>query len=232
LFKGALSAYTSPTAVPSTIKPFLEHLTNYSFFMQRELVPSSMKERPAGLQYLSDTSELAKLVGKTADVSPIVVDNYLRGFFGMAASTSLMMTDAVLNPTRPDRPVYQLPFASIVRYDTIGGREKAEFYDLREKVMKARNGYNALQKTDPVAADEFAEKNYALIDAAPEVNRLLTELSNLRKERVLYEQGTADVVGEMSGTERRQLIDELRTEEKSVLADIRKLKKFIRDEQK
>lgn len=232
LLKGALSAYTSPTAVPSTIKPFLEHITNYSFFMQRELVPSSMKDRPAGLQYLSDTSELAKLMGKAADVSPIVVDNYLRGLFGMAASTGLMMTDAVLNPTRPDRPLYQLPFASIVRYDTIGGREKAEFYDLREKVMKARNGYNALQKTDPAAADEFAEKNYALIDAAPEVNRLLTELSNLRKERVLYEQGTADVVGEMSGTERRQLIDEIRKEEKSVLSDVRQLKKLIRDEQK
>ena len=234
LLKGALSAYTSPTAVPSTIKPFLEHLTNYSFFMQRELVPSSMKERPAGIQYTSDTSELAKFVGKNSpiEISPIVVDNYLRGFFGMAASTSLMMTDAVLNPTRPDRPVYQLPFASIVRYDTIGGREKSEFYDLREKVIKARNGYNALQKTDPAAAEEFAEKNYALIDAAPEVNRLLTELSNLRKERVLYEQGTAEVVGEMSGTERRQLIDEIRKEEKSVLSDVRQLKKFIRDEQK
>ena len=231
LFKGAFSAYSGPNAVPSTIKPFLEHMTNYSFFMQRELVPSSMKERPAGIQYLSDTSELAKLVGKTADVSPIIVDNYLRGFFGMAASTTLMMTDAILNPTRPDRPLYQLPFASIVRYDTIGGREKAEFYDLREKVMKARNGYNALQKTDPVAAEEFAEKNYALIDAAPEVNRLLTELSNLRKERVLYEQATAEVVGEMSGAERRQLIDEIRKEEKSVLSDIRKLRKFIRDEQ-
>jgi hypothetical protein len=231
LFKGAFSAYSGPNAVPSTIKPFLEHMTNYSFFMQRELVPSSMKERPAGIQYTSDTSELAKLVGKAADVSPIVVDNYLRGFFGMAASTSLMMTDAILNPTRPDRPLYQLPFVNIVRYDTIGGREKAEFYDLREKVMKARNGYNALQKTDPVAAEEFAEKNYALIDAAPEVNRLLTELSNLRKERVLYEQATAEVVGEMSGEERRQLIDEIRKEEKSVLSDIRKLRKFIRDEQ-
>jgi hypothetical protein len=231
LFKGAFSAYSGPNAVPSTIKPFLEHMTNYSFFMQRELVPSSMKERPAGIQYTSDTSELAKLVGKAADVSPIVVDNYLRGFFGMAASTSLMMTDAILNPTRPDRPLYQLPFVNIVRYDTIGGREKAEFYDLREKVMKARNGYNALQKTDPVAAEEFAEKNYALIDAAPEVNRLLTELSNLRKERVLYEQATAEVVGEMSGAERRQLIDEIRKEEKSVLSDIRKLRKFIRDEQ-
>jgi hypothetical protein len=138
LFKGAFSAYSGPNAVPSTIKPFLEHMTNYSFFMQRELVPQSMKERPAGIQYTSDTSELAKLVGKAADVSPIVVDNYLRGFFGMAASTSLMMTDAVLNPTRPDRPLYQLPFASIVRYDTIGGREKAEFYDLREKVIKAK----------------------------------------------------------------------------------------------
>ena len=232
LFKGAFSAYSGPNAVPSTIKPFLEHMTNYSFFMQRELVPQSMKERPAGIQYTSDTSELAKLVGKTADVSPIIVDNYLRGFFGMAASTSLMMTDAILNPTRPDRPLYQLPFVNIVRYDTIGGREKAEFYDLREKVMKARNGYNALQKTDPVAAEEFAEKNYALIDAAPEVNRLLTELSNLRKERVLYEQATAEVVGEMSGAERRQLIDEIRKEEKSVLSDIRKLRKFIRDEQK
>jgi hypothetical protein len=233
LFKGAMSAYTGPNAVPSTIKPFFEHMTNYSFFLQRELVPSSMKERPAGIQYLSDTSELAKFVGKNSpiEISPIVVDNYLRGFFGMAASTSLMMTDAILNPTRPDRPLYQLPFVSIVRYDTIGGREKAEFYDLREKVMKARNAYNDLRTKDPVAAEEFAEKNYALIDAAPEVNRLLTELSNLRKERVLYEQATAEVIGEVSGEERRQLIDEIRKEEKSVLSDIRKLRKFIRDEQ-
>lgn len=232
VFKSAMGAYTSPNTVPSTIKPILEHITNYSFFMQRELVPQSMKERPSGLQYTSDTSELAKAVGKAADISPIVIDNYLRGLFGMAASTTLMMTDAVLNPTRPDRPLYQLPFVNIVRYDTIGGREKAEFYDLREKVMKARNGYNALQKTDPVAAEAFAEKNYALIDAAPEVNRLLTELSNLRKERLLYEQGTAEVVGELSGEERRKLIDEIRKEEKSVLSDIRKLRKFIRDEQK
>jgi hypothetical protein len=233
LFKGAFSAYSGPNAVPSYIKPFLEHMTNYSFFLQRELVPSSMKERPAGIQYLSDTSELAKLVGKNSpiEISPIVVDNYLRGFFGMAASTSLMMTDAILNPTRPDRPLYQLPFVNIVRYDTIGGREKAEFYDLREKVMKARNAYNDLRTKDPVEAEAFAEKNYALIDAAPEVNRLLTELSNLRKERVLYEQATAEVVGEMSGAERRQLIDEIRKEEKSVLSDIRKLRKFIRDEQ-
>lgn len=234
LFKSAFSAYTSPSAVPSTIKPFFEHLTNYSFFLQRELVPSSMKERPAEFQYTSDTSELAKFVSKQSpvDIAPIVIDNYLRGFFGMAASTGLLMTDAVLNPTRPDRPIHQLPFASIVRYDTIGGREKAEFYDLREKVMKARNGYNDLLKKDPAEAEAFAEKNYALIDAAPEVNRLLTELSNLRKERVLYEQATAEVVGEMSGTERRQLIDEIRKEEKSVLSDIRQLKKFIRDEQK
>lgn len=234
LAKGAFAAYTSPAAVPSTIKPFLEHLTNYSFFLQRELVPASMKERPAEFQYTSDTSELAKFVSKNSpvDIAPIVVDNYLRGFFGMAGSTSLMMTDAILNPTRPDRPLYQLPFASIVRYDTIGGREKAEFYDLREKVMKARNGYNDLLKKDPAEADAFAEKNYALIDAAPEVNRLLTELSNLRKERVLYEQATAEVVGELSSAERRNLIDEIRKEEKSVLSDIRKLKKFIRDEQK
>ena len=234
ILKGAAGAYLGPTAVPSTIKPFFEHLTNYSFFLQRELVPSSMKERPAEFQYTSDTSELAKFVSKQSpvDIAPIVIDNYLRGFFGMAASTGLLMTDAVLNPTRPDRPIHQLPFASIVRYDTIGGREKAEFYDLREKVMKARNGYNDLLKKDPAEAEAFAEKNYALIDAAPEVNRLLTELSNLRKERVLYEQATAEVVGEMSGTERRQMIDEIRKEEKSVLSDIRQLKKFIRDEQK
>jgi hypothetical protein len=234
ILKGAAGAYLGPTAVPSTIKPFFEHLTNYSFFLQRELVPSSMKERPAAYQYTSDTSELAKFVSKNSpvDIAPIVIDNYLRGFFGMAASTTLMMTDAVLNPTRPDRPIYQLPFASIVRYDTIGGREKSEFYDLREKVVKARNAYNNLLTKDPAEAEAFAEKNYALIDAAPEVNRLLTELSNLRKERVLYEQATAEVVGEMSGTERRQLIDEIRKEEKSVLSDIRQLKKFIRDEQK
>jgi len=226
--KAGFSAYGSPNAVPSFIRPVLENMTNYSFFLQRELESASMQRLEAGQRSTSSTSELAKALGETTNMSPIKIDNFLKGVFGMAGSTTLLMTDAMLNPTRPDRPLYQMPFTSIFLYDTIGGRKKAEFYDLRERVGQADATFKDLLKTDPAKAEKYLEKNQALIAAAPLINDTLRDLSQMRALRTMVEQGSEEMLG-MDGKERRELIDEIRESENEMLSYTRELEKMLRE---
>ena len=228
VLKSALSTYGMPNTVPSTIRPIIENMANYSFFLQRELESTSMQGKEPGQRYTSSTSELAKAIGETTNISPIKIDNLLRGWFGMAGSTTLLATDALLNPTRPDRPVYQLPFASIFLYDTIGGRAKNEFYDLQNKASQAENTFNDLLEKDPAKAEKYYERNASLISVAPVLNASLEELSNLRRLRMAAEQGSDEMVG-MTGEERRKFIDEVRQNENETLTYVRELKKQLAD---
>lgn len=228
MFRAAMSAYSSPTAVPALAKTFLENSMNYSFFLQRELEPSSMKDREPGYRYTSSTSELAKGLGELTNISPIKIDNAIKGVFGMAGSTGLLVTDALLNPTRPDRPLYQIPMTNIFLYDTMGGRAKTEFYDLRERVGQAKSTYDALLERDPEKADAYMEKHGDMIALAPVVNASLQDLSNVRRVRNLLEQGSDEMVG-IDGKERRELIDELRGYENESLKYVRQLEKQVRD---
>jgi hypothetical protein len=228
IVKAGYSAYSSPTAVPSYVRPILENMTNYSFFLQRELESASMQRLQPGQRFNSSTSELAKSVGEATNVSPIKIDNLMRGMFGMAGSTTLLATDAILNPTRPDRPLYQMPFGSIFLYDTVGGRNKAEFYDLRERVSQADATYKEMMKRDPEKAMDFFEKNSELIAAAPIINNSLKELTNLRRMRTLLEQGNEEMLG-VDSKERREMIDEIREYENESVAYVRQLEKQLRD---
>jgi hypothetical protein len=230
VMKGAMSAYGTPNVTPSFVKPIVENLTNYSFFLQRELESASMQRLEPGKRYTSSTSELAKALGEQTNVSPIKIDNFLRGMFGMAGSTTLLMTDAVLNPTRPDRPLYQMPFASLFMYDTTGGRAKNEFYDLQEKVGQADATFKMLKETNPEKASEYMEKNAALIQAAPMINDTLRQLSEFRKMRNMYANASDEMLG-MTGKERREAIDELESYEMQTVAHVRQLEKMIRDSQ-
>jgi len=219
--KAGLSAYGTPNGVPTLIKPLLENFTNYSFFLQRELESPALKNVDPSQRVNSDTSELAKVIGnlsqelgnvagtKVVEVSPIDVDNLLRGLFGLAGSTTLLMTDGLINPTRADRPIHKLPFASLFLTDPTGGRAKKEFYDLSNKVSNADATFKYLLKSDPEKAQKYLEQNEILIAAAPTLRKQAETISNLRRQRVMYETSSDAMLG-MTGAERRKAIDEIR----------------------
>ena len=240
IVKAGYSAYSSPTTVPSYVRPILENMTNYSFFLQRELESTSLQAKDPSKRFSSTTSELAKLIGaasaelgaavgtKAVEVSPIKVDNLMRGMFGMAGSTTLLATDAVLNPTRPDRPLYQMPFGSIFLYDTEGGRNKSQFYDLRERSAQAVTTFQDLRERDPAKAAQYLERNEGLIAVAPILNSKLEQLSTVRRMRLMIEQGSEEQLG-IDGAERRRLLDELKVYDNEITADVRGIEKVVHD---
>jgi hypothetical protein len=240
IVKGGFSAYGTPNATPAQIKPILENMTNYSFFLQRELESPAMQKLDPSQRFTPSTSELAKSIGdfsrtladaagtKSLEVSPIKVDNLLRGLFGIAGSSTLLVTDALINPSRPDRPLYQMPFASLFIYNTQGGRAKNEFYDLQEKVGQADATFKSLRETSPEKALDYMEKNEALLAVAPILNSSLKQLSTTRKLRLQLETMSNEQLG-MTGKERREAITDIVKQENESLDYIRALDKQVRD---
>ena len=208
--------------IPAAIKPILENITNFSSFTRRELVSPSMQARPAALQYTSSTSELGKAFGKEFNISPIVVDNYIRGYFGMAGGAVSVVADALMNPNRPDRGMEQIPFLSIGLVAPVGTRSKNEFYEFRDDVAKAVSGANLL-KDDPVAFEAFYKKYGHLVKAAPFMNQKLRALKTLRAYRKDYE---TDPV--MSGEQKREAILELQRRENEITADVKRFESQVR----
>jgi hypothetical protein len=240
IVKGGVSAYGTPNATPAMIKPVLENMTNYSFFLQRELESASMQRLDPSQRFTPGTSELAKSIGalsqklsevtgtKIVEVSPIKVDNLLRGLFGIAGSSTLLMTDALINPSRADRPLHQMPFASLFVYDTTGGRAKNEFFDLQEKVSRANSTYLSMKDTNPEKAVEYYAKNEPYILAMPTLNATLKQLTAIRKQRVFYETASPEALN-MDGKERRATIDILDKLDIEAVSKIRALDKDLRD---
>jgi hypothetical protein len=221
----ALKTYGN-VPIPPVLKSAIENTANYSFFTHRELVPKAMQERPPALQYTSNTSELGKVIGKAADVSPIKVDNWIRGTFGLMGASGLLMTDAMMNPARPDRSLAQIPFMSIALVNPAGSRVKDEFYDFRQKITEAVAAKNMLEKENPVKYAEFVQKNYHLLAAAPYVNQKLKVLSELRATKEMFTHMPASA---MTSAEKRKNIDEINKIEKIMLSDMRTMRSAIRN---
>ena len=146
---GLLDAFGGPNLTPQAVKPALEVMVNRSFFTQSPIVGRGMENREAYLQFTNNTSEIAKLIGKATNTSPLKWDHFIKGYTGVAGGTALGMTDYLAsNATgvdRPDRRVYELPQFRTFMYNKVGGGDKEDFYNLRDEVRRTVDTVNALK---------------------------------------------------------------------------------------
>ncbi len=84
------------TAVPQAIKPTVEAITNRNLFFGSDQVPQSKQGLPNELQVKKSTTGTAKVIGKKLDVSPIKVDEFLKGTFGSIVPQIQRQTDKLL----------------------------------------------------------------------------------------------------------------------------------------
>jgi hypothetical protein len=124
-------------ALPAAIKPIVEHVANYNFFLGRELVPEYMKARPTAGQYFKGTREIAKVIGSRIGVAPTVVDNYLYSYLPGVFTGVINLVDYALGG-KIFEDVAKLPFIRVFSVSGTGkiSREiKSAFYNLRDKRM-------------------------------------------------------------------------------------------------
>jgi hypothetical protein len=214
--------------VPQAIKPVLEAWANKSFLTGRPLEGFHQQMMDRSMRVTDQTSELAKAIANFSrdeikvEISPIMIDNALRGYFGSTAALLTAMTDSLLNPTRVDRPLHKWALLSTYLYDPVGTRLMTEFYEEREKLGKANNTLNQLAKTDMDRAEKYAETHRDELVFESAINSTLEQLERTRAYRTFL--NSPDGAKEMPTEEREAALKEIKQYETEMVKWLREAK--------
>jgi hypothetical protein len=175
--------------IPTAIRPVVENLFNYSTLTGRPLEGTYQQLMLPHERVSKGTSELSKSIAEYlaqagVEISPIKIDNAVKGYFGTSAAAVMMLTDSMLHPDAVDRPMSKWMGISGLMYDSTNmTNPKDEFYDLRSKVMPIQKTLQDIAKTDVNKAYQFAQDHVEELALSKSVMHTLTALSELRKYR-------------------------------------------------
>lgn len=150
-FLKAFSSNMIPSVLPTLILPLIEWSANYSFFKGRPLVGNKYSRLPDELQYNDYTSELSKGIGSTLKVSPMKIDNLVRGYTGtMGALLWSMAGDPFAKANNlPAKHFSELPFVRDFNVtDANLSRPMNEFYGILDKANRQHAGYGVKGKPE------------------------------------------------------------------------------------
>jgi hypothetical protein len=233
-FGKSLWQTSGPDFIPSAAAPIIDQFANRSTFTNRTLIPSQQEKFLPEYQYTPYTTELSKELGKIigafpgiselkldssgwggtarAMTSPILMENYIRGWTGTlgnyaleAADLGLRKTGLLPDPPQPAKTLADIPVirAFIVRYPTATAESIQNFYDAEAKnrtyfdtfMAKAREG-------DVQAMGHIQEMGGPMMFARLDgIKQALTEHTQLIRD--IYKNP------EINSLEKRQLIDQL-----------------------
>ena len=101
--------------LPAAFKPVIENVANYSFYTGRSLETKAEQMQLAENRFRDNTSETAKLLGKAFGVSPIKVDNLIRGYTGgMGVALAQSLSFAMPTSGTPEQAVKRLSDAAVI----------------------------------------------------------------------------------------------------------------------
>lgn len=184
--ENCLKAFLSnmiPGIVPTLFLPILEWQANYSYFKGRQLVGSKYQRLPDELQYNDYTSELSKGIGSVLKVSPMKIDNLVRGYTGTMGT---LLWGAAGEPfakanNLPAKHFNEMLFVRDFNVtDANLSRPMNEFYGILDKANRQHAGYGV--KGKPEAAVKGIRSAGAMISKIRKDIDKITH-SNLTPER-------------------------------------------------
>ena len=220
-----VDAFGGMEYLPQLIKPVIELSTNYSFFLESPIVGAGLRNVDPKLQFTESTSELAKMLGGMANISPVKLDYFIRAYTGMAGTLGLEVTDSLMNPDRMGKPLYKTPQISTFMYDPTGRGFKSDFYKFREEVDKVTDTVNMMKREGKAEelADYLTEERATRYALRGMVSKVEDQLSKLRNYRKIIAADTT-----LSPAERREMTREILDQERELVKayDIKELRKI------
>tara|TARA_R100000353_G_scaffold9360_6_gene10665 strand:- start:1464 stop:9512 length:8049 start_codon:yes stop_codon:yes gene_type:complete len=204
------------------VAPLVEVLANYSAYRGRPITPVFVDQAEAAeFQETVGTSELAKLVGQTLNVSPIKADYLVRGYTGTLGSYLLDMSDFVLRSeelkgdNRSVMPTLKLrEYPVLKRFFTreFGGAEKERFYEMSNYINRFYNTYRTLYREGRTEElQRFSAGREHLLALRRDTEIIRRNLSALRRERA------AILRLDISPEEKNSLVREINLRERYLL---------------
>lgn len=171
-------AQVIPPFIPSIIVPPIEQFAGRSIFTGKPLMPAYMEKASGPMQYTDATTEPAKALSRVlfplgADVSPVVLENYARGYTGSLGMAMLKALNVPLKePGAPFR-VEDLPFVGsfMIRNSGMGAQPIQDFFDEYDKIRTTQT-------------DASIAKNRALAGYPGGVEQYEQKLADMRMEKL------------------------------------------------
>lgn len=237
MFVRGYDVFSPPNATPQLLRPIIENSINYSFFLGRPLESQAqLRLRPfqrVGMGTSDAMKSVAEMLENAANatgveafaVSPIKLENAVRGLLGTAGGIALSAADMMINPDRTDRPLHQqlstqLTGASAVLKNPVGTKYMDEIYSLEKKSEQVYNTYSGLLKNSPEKVDKFLRDNLGMYSIRPAVQAIMGAIRTLNETAMSIDKNKA-----MSPEERREAIDKLRVEQNKIARQVYALRK-------
>lgn len=150
-FLKAFSNNMIPSVLPTLILPLIEWSANYSFYKGRPLVGNKYSRLPDELQYNDYTSELSKGIGSALKLSPMKIDNLVRGYTGTMGALLWSMAGEPFAKANnlPAKHFSELPFVRDFNItDANLSRPMNEFYGILDKANRQHAGYGVKGKPE------------------------------------------------------------------------------------
>lgn len=211
---GALESVGLPGYMPTALLPVVENMANYSFFRDRPIVGQALSGLPAEMQTNPYTTETAKEIGHLLKVSPLKVENVVRGYFAGLGSYALSVSDEMLQvagvttpPPAPTPELSDLPLVkAFVAREPIGSEAESvnKFYTALEKAAEAKAGVEALMQAGKEKQAVAYLRDHKEAVFANDLGKIAKKLAEIRKRRnaVLLSE-------ELDPQKKRHLIDAL-----------------------
>ncbi len=208
-----------PGLTYSTLTPFVEHMSNWSFFRGTPLESDRLRDGVlAPERYSNYSTETARNIAvfledvplvRNFELSPPVIENYIRGWSGTLGAAALVASDVGLEVAgrseivRPTRTLADIPFLQsfVVRYPSANTQGIRRYYDRVNRMEQVRGSMN--RSLDSFNIDRFQD----LIDKNPGAFVKLQGIEDaMANSRQLVNNVYANPA--MSPDDKRQLLDQ------------------------
>lgn len=184
-----------PSFLPTLFLPLVEWQTNYSFFMKKNVVGKREQALPDVEQYNAYTSEFAKGVGKVAGLSPMKIDNTVRGYTGSMGVFATQALDSALKENTPTKLWSEVAgVRNFTHTENKRSQSVADWYELFDDIQKEHTAYGVQGK--PVAYVTAANKLNKDIGAIQQDIRTITTAKNISpdKKREMIDKANKKIV--------------------------------------
>lgn len=198
---GSIRSNLAPSFIPTGLLPAIEWISNYSFFMGRNIVPLSQSKLPDRQQYGPYTSYLARKVGNAFDLSPRKIDNTIQDVGGNLAALGNSIIDkaAGLDETRPAKRWSEAPgvrgFTATPYASSDSVQRLRDDYSQQEKLYnefkmtkQKPEGYDAAKYVRYKNAMDAMQWTYKAQKKVMDSDRLSSEEKRERIDRIKMQQ--------------------------------------------
>ena len=177
-------------------------------------------------QEAPNTSEFAKMVGKSLGESPIIVDHIMKGYTGSLGMYAIDLIDAVLFSNdaspRPAKRFEQMPVIKRFALDREAKGTVTSYYDLKNSVDEVVRTVNLMERTNNTEdMSNYIEKNAQMLGMRSYISSMEKDMKTLREAAIQIRSS------DMSPEEKRDSLLAITQAQNAMTANVREVKKSI-----